>query len=37
MPVGEEDHGRVAVTVPVAQGGLDQRIDLTRGEMLLGT
>jgi hypothetical protein len=28
MPEGDQDHGGVAVTVPVALGGLDQTFDL---------
>jgi hypothetical protein len=36
VPVGQQDHGGVAVTVPVAPSGLGQRLDLVRGEVLAG-
>ena len=32
MPEGQQDHGGVAVAVPVAPGGFDQRLDLADGE-----
>jgi hypothetical protein len=31
VPVGQQDHGGVTVTVPVAPRGLGQRLDLVRG------
>ena len=33
MPVGEQDHGGVAVAVAVAFGRLDQRLDLSLGQV----
>ena len=36
VPVGQQDHGGVAVTVAVAPGGLDQRLDLVGGQVLPG-
>jgi hypothetical protein len=36
VPVGQQDHGGVAVTVPVAPRGLGQRLDPVRGEVLAG-
>jgi hypothetical protein len=34
MPVGQEHHQRVAVTVAVGLGGLDQPLDLVRRQVL---
>jgi hypothetical protein len=31
VPVGEQDHGRVTMAVPVASGGLEQGLDLAGG------
>ena len=36
MSIGQQSHGRVAVTVPVAPGRLGQRLDLVEGEVLVG-
>jgi hypothetical protein len=36
VPVGEQDNGGVAVTIAVAPGRLDQRLDLVGGEVLSG-
>ena len=37
VPEGEQDHGGVAVTVAVAPGSLDQRLDLVGGQVLPGS
>ena len=34
VPVGDQDHGGVAVAVAVGLGGLDQLLDLGLGQML---
>ena len=36
MPEGQQDHGRVPVTVPVRLGGLDQGLDLPGRQVLPG-
>jgi hypothetical protein len=36
VPEGDQDHGRVAVTVAVALGGLDQTSDLGDGQVFSG-
>jgi hypothetical protein len=36
VPLGQEDHGGVAVTVAVAPGSLDQGFDLLVGQVLAG-
>jgi hypothetical protein len=36
LPVGQQDHGRVPVTVPITSDCLDQRLDLVGGEVLSG-
>jgi hypothetical protein len=36
VPEGDEDHGGVPMTVPVSLGGLDQGVNLARGEVLPG-
>jgi hypothetical protein len=37
MPEGQQDHGRVPVTVAVRLGGLDQGLDLAGRQVLPGT
>ena len=34
MPIGDQHHGRVAMTVAIIAGGLDQSLDLGLGEVL---
>jgi len=34
MPIGDQDHGRIAMTVAVALRGLDQLLDLGLGQVL---
>jgi hypothetical protein len=36
VPEGNQDHGGIAVPVPVRLGGLDQGFDLTEGQVLSG-
>jgi hypothetical protein len=36
MPEGQQDHGGVTVTVPVALGGFDKGLDFGRSEVFAG-
>ena len=36
MPEGDDDHGRVPMAIAVGLGGLDQRFDLARRQVLAG-
>jgi hypothetical protein len=36
MPEGDQDQGRIAVTIPTILGGLDHPLDLFRRQVLAG-
>jgi hypothetical protein len=36
VPKGDQDHGRIAVTVPITFGSLDQLLDLSFGQVFTG-
>src|SRR5262249_61485490 len=36
VTIGDQDHGCIAMTVPIALGGFDQALDLALGEIAAG-